>query len=55
MMFINPDQIRTSINKAASKETPFFFAINYELTEGLFIENPLGINPQQSQITKKQI
>ena len=41
MKFIDSDQVRTNINKAASQNTPFFFAINYEMTEGLFIENPM--------------
>ena len=42
MKFINSDQIRTGINKAASKGTPFFFAIDYEMSEGLLIENPMA-------------
>ena len=42
MKFIDPDQVRTSINKAASQQKPFFFAVNYELTEGLFVENPMA-------------
>lgn len=42
MMFINSDQIRTGINEAASQQTPFFFAINYEMSEGLLIENPMA-------------
>ena len=41
MKFINSNQVRTNINKAASQGTPFFFAINYEMSEGLFIENPM--------------
>lgn len=41
MKFIDSDQIRTSINRAASQEVPFFFTINYEMSEGLFIENPM--------------
>ena len=41
MKFIDSDQVRTSINNAASQQTPFFFAINYEMSEGLFIENPM--------------
>lgn len=44
MKFINSEQVRTRINKAASQNTPFFFIINYELTEGLFIENPMSQN-----------
>lgn len=41
MKFINSNQIRTHINRAASRGMPFFFIINYEMTEGLFIENPM--------------
>ena len=41
MNFIDSDQIRKHINKAASQQIPFFFAINYEISEGLFIENPM--------------
>ena len=41
MKFINSNQVRTNINKVASQGTPFFFAINYEMSEGLFIENPM--------------
>lgn len=40
MKYINSDQIRTGINKAAAKQTPFFFIIDYEMSEGLLIENP---------------
>ncbi|MGV8962976.1 MAG: aminodeoxychorismate synthase component I [Candidatus Saccharimonadaceae bacterium] len=46
MKFIDSNQVRTSINKAASQRIPFFFAINYEMTEGLFIENPM----EQSEV-----
>ena len=41
MKFIDPDQVRLQINKAASQQTPFFFTVNYEMSEGLFIENPM--------------
>lgn len=41
MKYIGSDQIRTNINRAASLRVPFFFVINYEMSEGLFIENPL--------------
>lgn len=44
MNFIDSDHIRKHINKAASQQTPFFFAINYEMSEGLFIENPMNQN-----------
>ena len=40
MNFINPEQVRININKAASKQLPFFFTVDYEMSEGLFIENP---------------
>ena len=46
MKFINPKQIRSRINKAAFQSVPFLFTINYELSEGLFIEYPL----EQSEI-----
>lgn len=42
MQFINSDQVRISINKTASKQTPFFFTVDYEMSEGLFIENPIS-------------
>lgn len=41
MKLISSDKIRHHINKAAANHTPFFFAINYEMTEGVFIKNPL--------------
>ena len=41
MKLFNSDQVRKHMNKAASQQTPFLFAINYELSEGLFIENPM--------------
>ena len=40
MKLFDSDQVRANINKAASQQTPFFFAINYDMSEGLFIENP---------------
>lgn len=42
MKLINSDQLRISINKAASQQIPFFFTINYAMSEGMFIENPLS-------------
>lgn len=42
MKFINKDQVRININEAALQQMPFFFALNYEMTEGLFIENPIN-------------
>lgn len=40
MQFISSEQVRININKAAATKTPFFFTVDYELSEGLFIENP---------------
>ena len=42
MKFINSDQIRTGINKAASQGTPFFFVVDYEGSEGCLLENPMS-------------
>ncbi len=41
MKFIDTDQVRLQINKTASQQTPFFFTVNYEMSEGVFIENPM--------------
>ena len=51
MQFINSDQVRISINKTASKQTPFFFTVDYEMSEGLFIENPIRLIPKEVQQT----
>ncbi len=40
MQFINSNKIRNSINEAGAKQTPFFFTIDYEMEEELFIEHP---------------
>lgn len=40
MKFIDLDQVRININKAASKQVPFFFTVDYEMSEGLFVKNP---------------
>lgn len=40
MKFINSNQLRIKINKSARKQVPFFFTVDYEMSEGLFIENP---------------
>ena len=40
MQFINSNKIRNSINEVGAKQTPFFFTIDYEMEEGLFIEHP---------------
>jgi len=44
MLFIDSEQIRISMNNAAMEQTPFFFIINYEMSDGLFIENPASQN-----------
>lgn len=38
---MNPDSIKNKINEFASQGKPFLFAINFEQTDGFFIENPL--------------
>lgn len=38
------NQLREQINEAGRLSTPFLFAINYEMTEGIFVENPLSQN-----------
>ncbi|PXV68947.1 para-aminobenzoate synthetase component 1 [Dysgonomonas alginatilytica] len=35
------DDIRLKMNEAGSANEPFLFGINYEMSEGFFIENPL--------------
>lgn len=42
MKFIDSEQVRNSINEAASQQTPFFFIVDYEMSEGLFIESPMN-------------
>ena len=34
-------KIRDKINEFAAKGSPFFFAVNYELSEGIFADDPL--------------
>lgn len=38
----NTDDIRLKMNEAGSAKKPFLFGINYEMSEGFFIENPLS-------------
>lgn len=45
-MFISCRQIIAKMNEAGKTKTPFLFAVNYEMSEGFFIENPL----QQSHV-----
>lgn len=41
-MLIHPiPAIQEKINKAAKQREPFLFAVDYALTEGLFISHPL--------------
>ncbi len=64
MKFIDSEQVRKQMNKAASQQTPFFFTINYEMSKGLFIENPMdqseilfhfkGIDNKSSELTSCQ-
>lgn len=40
-MFIGCHQIIIKMNEAGRSKTPFLFAVNFEMNEGFFIENPL--------------
>lgn len=40
-MFIHCHQIAAKMNEAGRSRTPFLFAVNFEMSEGFFIENPL--------------
>ncbi len=40
-MFIHCHQIAAKMNEAGRSKTPFLFAINFEMSEGFFMENPL--------------
>lgn len=44
MKYTDKNKIRESINSAAASGTQFFFAVNYDVSEGVFIENPLSQN-----------
>lgn len=52
-MYYNIDQLREQINQAGSSSTAFLFAIDYEMTEGLFIENPLDQSEVYFQFGQK--
>lgn len=41
MFYTDTDTIRIKINEAGALKKSFLFGINFELTEGFFIENPL--------------
>lgn len=47
------DKIRQQINECKHCNQPFLFAVNFELTEGFFIENPLQQSEVQFQIGNK--
>lgn len=40
-MLINCNQIISKMNEAGRSKLPFLFVVNFEMSEGLFIENPL--------------
>jgi para-aminobenzoate synthetase component 1 len=41
-VFLNdPDRIRLKMNKSGESGIPFLFGVNFEITEGFFLENPL--------------
>ena len=42
LFYTNPDIIRTKMNEYGKCKLPFLFGVNYEMTEGFFIGNPLG-------------
>lgn len=41
MLYDNLQEIQSRMNQCGKKGIPFFFALNFEMTEGLFVENPL--------------
>lgn len=41
MFFVNANDIREKMNEKGVEKSPFLFGVNFELTEGFFIENPL--------------
>lgn len=65
MTYTNIDTLREKLNQAGATSTPFLFAINYQKTEGIFIEDPLrqsevyfdfcgkGNKPEHPEITQK--
>lgn len=44
MLFQDIDIIRHKMNDSGKEHLPFLFIINYEMTEGYFVENPLKQN-----------
>lgn len=41
---VNIEELEVKMNNAGVNRTPFLFAVNYELTEGIFVEHPLQQN-----------
>ncbi|MDR1706900.1 MAG: aminodeoxychorismate synthase component I [Prevotella sp.] len=41
-LYKDTDHIRALMNRCGEKRSPFLFILNFELTEGYFVENPLG-------------
>ncbi len=42
MLYTNCDILKEKINRLYNESQPFFFAINYEMTEGYLVEKPLN-------------
>ncbi|MDR3060415.1 MAG: aminodeoxychorismate synthase component I [Dysgonomonas sp.] len=42
MHFDSPQEIQSRMNLHGKEGKPFFFALNFEMTEGIFIEDPLN-------------
>lgn len=40
MIFHHPDMVRQKMNESGAAGIPFLFAVNFEMTEGCFVENP---------------
>lgn len=51
--FIPISVVQQKINEAASHHIPFLFAINYDQTEGLFIEHPLDQSTVKWRVPNK--
>ncbi len=42
MKMITAEEVRACMNKAGARRVPFLFGVNFELTEGFFVTDPLG-------------
>ena len=42
MLFDSPQEIQSRMNQYGKEGKPFFFALNFEMTEGFFIKEPLS-------------